>query len=570
MRGVLILSAVLSLNLAAANASRRSSPGVDRRSACPLGGTAAPRSYSDISHSGFAGMSSPCVFGVTAGILPAPVRGGSMPDENGAADRRAPDDTPKSGGQDAASYGRRGHLPLNVAPAPTRYASPRTGRLWLGRSGSTLLAPTSPGQASAAIASRRSMAADRAISPSDDSVLVPEPGERANRFYRTGNLFWCIRAFWDLFVPALILFTGVSAGLGAWTERIGRKWFFAVTIYIVVFAALKYVLEFPLNCYLGFFRQQAYDLSNQTFSHWLATSFKHLAVEMTVCAGFVWIPYLFMRKSPRRWWLYIWAATTVATVFVVCVAPVWIDPLFNRFGPMKNRVLEADILALAKRAGIEAHRVYEVDKSADTKTVNAYVTGFLKTKRIVLWDTMIVRLNRRELLTVMGHEMGHYVLGHVWQGIMLSAVLTFVGFHVFYRVNDRLINRFRERFGFNRVSNIASWPLILLCLRVSHLALNPFILGFSRHLEHEADRFALEITRDNHAAATAFAKEQAENLSVPRPGGMYKLWRATHPPAGERIDFANSYRPWENGGLLKYGHLFTAPETNRVDAASDL
>jgi STE24 endopeptidase len=162
---------------------------------------------------------------------------------------------------------------------------------------------------------------------------------------------------------------------------------------------------------------------------------------------------------------------------------------------------------------------------------------------------------------VMGHEIGHYVLRHVLQGMLLSAVLTFIGLYVLYRVSGRVIGRFKARFGFERLSDFASWPLVLLFFSLGNLALDPFILACSRHMEHEADRFALEITRDNHADATASVKLQIQNLSVPRPGLMYILWRASHPPVGERIDFANTYRPWLKGESLKYEHLFRPPTT---------
>ena len=372
-------------------------------------------------------------------------------------------------------------------------------------------------------------------------------------------MLWCIRTVWELSVPALILFSGVSARLRHWAEGAGRSWLLALAIYLVAFMAIKYLLEFPLNCYQGFFRQHAYDLSNQSFGRWFGNSLKRLGVDTTVCAMFLWIPFLFARSSPRRWWLYTWMAATAATVFMVFITPVWIDPLFNKFGPLKDKALEAEIVALAERAGIRDTRVYEVEKSADTKALNAYVTGFMGSKRIVLWDTIIDKLDRRELLTVMGHEIGHYVLRHVLLGILFSSALTFLGLYIFYRVNGRLIGRFKARFGFDRLSDIASWPFILLFFTIGNLALDPFILAFSRHLEHEADRFALEITRDNHADATASIKLQIQNLSVPRPGLFYELWRASHPSVGERIDFANAYKPWQKGEGLKYEHLFEPP-----------
>jgi len=297
---------------------------------------------------------------------------------------------------------------------------------------------------------------------------VPEPSEKAMRYYRSGNVLWCVRTCWELLVPAVILCSGLSARLQDFAERIGRKCVFIVAIYVVAFMAAHYLMEFPLNCYQGFFRQHAYGLSNQSFGRWLGNSLKRLAVDTTGLAAFLWLPYLLMRNSPRRWWFYTWIATTAATVLVVFITPLWIDPLFNHFGPLKNKALEAEILALAKRAGIEGSRVYEVDKSADTKAVNAYVTGFMGTKRIVLWDTLIAKLDRRELLTVMGHEAGHYVMHHVWQGILISSALMFFGLCVLSRVSPRLIDRFKKQFGFDRVSSIASWPLILLFFGVGY------------------------------------------------------------------------------------------------------
>jgi STE24 endopeptidase len=129
----------------------------------------------------------------------------------------------------------------------------------------------------------------------------------------------------------------------------------------------------------------------------------------------------------------------------VFVKPIWIDPLFNKFGTMHNTELERSILALADRAGIEGSRVFEVDKSVDTKSVNAYVTGFWQTKRIVLWDTLIKKLNEPELLVVMGHEMGHYVLGHVVRSILLSSIVILVGLFMIDRLGRWLVSRFRYR-----------------------------------------------------------------------------------------------------------------------------
>jgi len=160
----------------------------------------------------------------------------------------------------------------------------------------------------------------------------------------------------------------------------------------------------------------------------------------------------------------------------------------------------------------------------------------------------------------MGHEMGHYVLGHLVQGILVASVLIFVTLLLIHLISRPLLRRFGRRFGFDQLSDIASLPLLLLLVNVFSLFVMPIGLTFSRHIEHEADRFGLEITRDNHAAAQSFVELQKENLGVPWPDWFYKLWRGSHPSEGERIDFCNEYRPWETGQPLKYGHLFQAPK----------
>jgi Zn-dependent protease with chaperone function len=377
-----------------------------------------------------------------------------------------------------------------------------------------------------------------------EPVAVPEPSALAMQYYRSGNWLWVINRIWSLLVPGVLAFSGASARLRDVARRLGRVWFFTIGIYMVMFLAIMFVLDLPLSYYQGFVRQHDYGLSNQTLGKWLGDSVKSLGVEMAGCFAFVWVPYLLLARSPRRWWLYTGVLSVPFLFLMMLVKPIWIDPLFNDFGPMKNKQLERSILALADRAGIEGSRVFEVDKSIDTKAVNAYVTGFWQSKRIVLWDTLIAKLDEPEVLVVMGHEMGHYVLGHVVRSILLSSIVTFVGLFFVDRLGRWLVRRFRDRLGFDHLADIASVPLMIVLLEVTSLFLSPVALAYSRYQEHEADRYALDLTRTNHSAGMADVKLQTENLGNPRPGLFYTIFRASHPSIGERIDFANSYHPW--------------------------
>lgn len=387
-------------------------------------------------------------------------------------------------------------------------------------------------------------------------VAVPPATPTALRYYTSGNRLWIVDQLVSFALLALILFTGLSARLRTWSRRIGRRWFFTIVVDFALFTIATSLVTLPLTYYTEFVRQHDYGLSNQTFQKWVTDSLTALAVGIVAGGLFLWVPYLLLRKSPRRWWLYTAAAAIPFIVVANLVAPIWIAPLFNRFEPMRDKALEERILALADRAGIEGSRVFEVDKSVDTKTLNAYVAGLWQTKRIVLWDTIIARMTDRELLFVMGHEMGHYVLGHVWQLLAFTSVLILAVLYAAYKTMGAIVARWGDRFGFTDLADVASLPLLLLVTNVFSLAIVPGQLAFSRHLEHEADRFGLEITQTNHSAGTAFVKLQEDALGNPWPGVLFKLWRASHPPLGERIEFSNAYHPWRDGESLRYGDRF--------------
>jgi Zn-dependent protease with chaperone function len=386
-------------------------------------------------------------------------------------------------------------------------------------------------------------------------VVVPPPSPRALEYYRSGNALWVIGTVLGLAIPALLLFSGISARLRTTAFRIGRRWLAGLALYAVLVTVLTALLGLPLAFYQGFVRQHAYGLSEQSLEKWAGDWLIALGVSAVGLALVLWIPYLLLRWSPKRWWLYAGLATAPIATFVLLISPIWVDPLFNHFGPMKDKALEARLLRLATRAGIPGSRVYEVRKSVDTRTVNAYVTGFGGTKRIVLWDTLLEKLTPDEIEFVMAHEMGHFVLRHVLTLIVVATLLATASLYVIHRVAGWIIRRHTRSFGFERLSDPASFPLLLLLGTLVSLIATPLVLALSRHQEHEADRFGLELTRNNYAAATTFVRLQQENLAVPRPGALYRLWRGSHPSLGDRVDFANRYRPWDSGEPLRYDRL---------------
>ena len=152
--------------------------------------------------------------------------------------------------------------------------------------------------------------------------------------------------------------------------------------------------------------------------------------------------------------------------------------------------------------------MFEVNKSVDTSAVNAYVAGFGRSKRIVIWDTLLQKLDEQEVLFIMGHEMGHDVLGHIAKGLVLASIFSFCGLYFVHRTANWIFARYRDRLGFDALHDVAALPLFTLLFGLLAFASSPLLLAVSRHQEREADRFGLEITQENHAAASSFVKIQ--------------------------------------------------------------
>jgi STE24 endopeptidase len=391
-------------------------------------------------------------------------------------------------------------------------------------------------------------------------VAVPEASAQAMSYYTSGNILWIFQWIWILAIPLLFVVTGFSGKLGTFAEKYGKNWLFSYLIYLVVFVILYQLLNLPLDFYASYLREHNYGLSTQTLARWFDNFGKWSMVIMFTALSFTWSFYLLLKKSPRRWWFYSSLISIGITFIMTFAYPIWIDPLFNDIGPLKDKQLEKSILDLAARAGIEDGRVFEVDKSKDTTMGNAYVVGLGNTKRIVIWDTSIKSNSNDGILFIMGHEMGHYVLHHGWLLMGYFSALIFVICYLTYRFTNFLLPRYQLQLGFQRLYDFASLPLLLFLISFFIFLSIPIFNYFSRYMEREADRFGIEITRNNEVAAQLFADAVHEHMANPRPGIIYKIWRSSHPSLGERGDFCNGYCPWKANQPLKYAEYFKVEE----------
>ncbi len=370
--------------------------------------------------------------------------------------------------------------------------------------------------------------------------------DEMRRHTRIGNTLYFVSTAWSFGVLALLLVSGLSRRMRDAAARITKRPFLVAMLYIVMFTVAVAVLEFPLSYYGGFVVPHQFDLTDQSFGSWIADMLKGMGVAMAIGSVIGALALLAIRKV-TRWWVPLWLASIPFVIAMVVIQPLVIDPLFNKFEPLQDEVLRRKLLDLASRAGIEGGRVYQVNKSKQTKTMNAYVTGIGPSNRIVMWDTLLAKMNHDEVLGVMGHEMGHYVLKHIWKTLGFLLALSVVVFYIAYRAYEPGLRRWGSRWGVTERGDPASLPWLLIVASAISFLLSPVISGYSRMNEHEADVFALEVTHLNEAFATAFVKFAEDSKRDPSPHPFIKFWLYTHPPIAERIPFALQYKPWERG-----------------------
>jgi STE24 endopeptidase len=345
-----------------------------------------------------------------------------------------------------------------------------------------------------------------------------------------------------------------------WAEAASRRRIVQAYIFAPLLLLTVDVLELPISVY-GHHLSLEYQQSIQGWGSWFWDWTKGELIGFALAGVLIWILYGAMRRSPRRWWFYFWLAAVPIVVFLMFIQPVVIEPLFFKFEPLARTqpALAADIGKVVTHAGMEipADRMYEMKASAKLKSLNAYVAGIGASKRVVVWDTTLDKMNTGQTLFVFGHEMGHYVLGHIWIGIAAASLGILVFLFLAYHSMHWVLARWGPRWEIRGITDWASLPVLLLALAVFGFLSEPVGNSFSRVLEHNADIYGLEVIHgivpDSSAqAAQAFQILGEVALEDPNPSPFIEFWLYDHPSISDRVRFASQYDPWGTGGTPKY------------------
>jgi STE24 endopeptidase len=370
--------------------------------------------------------------------------------------------------------------------------------------------------------------------------LTPEQRVRSDAYFEGGYWLQLWGFLYGVAVAVLLLATRLSARMRDLAVRITRFASLQTVLYWLQYLVVTTLLSFPLTVYEGFFREHKYGLATQTFRPWLGDQAKALLVGAILGGLALMAIYAAIRRAPRTWWLWGAGISVLFLVIVIAVAPVFIEPLFNTYKPLKDESIRGPILRLARANGIPATDVFVVDASKQTTRVSANVAGFLGTQRIALNDNLLKRCSLAEIESVMGHEMGHYVLNHVYKGILEFGVLIVVGFAFLRWSFDRASARWGPRWGIAGIADVAGLPLLALLLSVFFFVMTPVTNTIIRTQEIEADIFGLNAARQPDAEAEVDLK-LGEYRKL-KPGPVEEFIFFDHPSGYNRILMAMRWK----------------------------
>ncbi|MGC9363601.1 MAG: M48 family metallopeptidase [Fidelibacterota bacterium] len=355
----------------------------------------------------------------------------------------------------------------------------------------------------------------------------------AGKTYQRQRLLLSVTEF--LIGLAFLIFIVASGGTLK-LEQLIRHWvgndYLVMIIFVTAIGLFEAVLLFPLNLASGFLIERHYRLSDQKFGAWFREQLKRVLVSHPLILIIITIFFALLRHYPQNWWIWLGIVLVLFSIILTRLAPVLIFPLFYKFSPLADKTLADKVAALCAGVGLRLEGVYQFNLSKTTRKANAAFTGIGRSKRVILGDTLLDNLDHGEILAVLAHELGHYKLNHIWKGMFVGTLLTFLGLYL----ASRLYQSALPAFHFDNPAQIAALPLIAVILTLYQFVTAPLQNAYSRANERAADDFAVRLTGAPQPLINGLNKLAEQNLSDRTPHPLVEVLFYSHPSIDKRID----------------------------------
>jgi len=391
--------------------------------------------------------------------------------------------------------------------------------------------------------------------PTREYSLPPDKLKQAIEYSHARNWLAFGGAIYGIAALLVVLQWGLSAKFRDWAEATSRRRFVQALVFVPLITLAIDLFSLPLGLY-GQHLERVYGQSVQSWPSWFWDWTKGELLGFALSIILVFILYAVIRRSPLRWWFYFWLASLPILFTIMFLEPFVIEPLFFEFQPLakQHAALVGELEKVVIRGGlvIPPDRMFEMKASEKLNSLNSYVTGLGASKRVVIWDTTMSKMTTPETLSVFGHEMGHYVLGHVRNSLILASIFALILLFIAFYAVGWLLRRWGARWQIRDQADWASLPVLLLIVSILSFFSEPVTNAYSRWQEHQADVFGLEVIHgivldSKEVASHAFQVLGEVSLDEPNPNPFIEFWLFSHPSISERIALTQSYDPWSNG-----------------------
>jgi STE24 endopeptidase len=360
--------------------------------------------------------------------------------------------------------------------------------------------------------------------------------ELAKKYDKIKLIVGITEGIFSFIILVIFVAFGYSKKLELFVFQYTSNPYIALVYFGLIIGVVSSVIAFPVDYFFGFRLEHKFGLSNLTFVGWIKEKLKGALVGGVIAAPIAFLFY-WLISSYELWWLYLACIVWGYSVLLAQIAPILIFPLFYKFKPIENESLKQKLMNLCDRAQFKVSGVFTFNMSKTTKKANAAFTGLGKTKRIILGDTLIESFTEDEIETVFAHELGHYKKGHIKKNILFSVFGTFIGLFIMAQVYTWLL----PKFGFQHPWDIGALPLLALIAGAWSFLTSPIGAALSRKFEFEADRFAIDTTKDFASYKSTMEKLVDQNLSNDEPNKLVEFWTYSHPSVKRRIEAAEKY-----------------------------
>lgn len=340
-------------------------------------------------------------------------------------------------------------------------------------------------------------------------------------------------------VIILFIFSGLLDLYNSWIASLNLSFAVSGALFFMLLSYAGEFLDIPFSIYGTFRIENRYGFNRMTPGLWISDFIKSLLVSTVMMSALLITALWLIQWSPGYWWFFVWSFLFAYGIFVMYISPYVIEPLFNKFTPLEDETLKERIVRLTEKVGIHLSRILKIDASRRSRHTNAYFTGIGKTKRIILYDTLLENMNNDEIISVLAHEIGHWKKRHLLKMMVVFELFSLMGLYLSFRLIQS--NLLLTVFQISIDTVFVKFVLLGFIGGIILLPLEPLATAFSRRHEREADRVSYELTGSPDSMISALVKLSKENLSNLYPHPLYVILYYSHPPILERIRYIKDY-----------------------------